>query len=81
MGEKKTNPNLNDAMCIYNKAYFETDHTEEQPLVILWYKTLQKNVQCMCVDTFAFMQLYHTTRGALDSVENTRFTAFYQMCI
>lgn len=82
MGEKKTNPNLNDAMCTYNKAYFETDHTEEQPLVILCYKTLQKNFQCMCVDTFAFMQLlYHTTRRALDSVENTRFIAFYQMCI
>lgn len=43
MGEKKTNPNLNDAMYTYNKAYFETGHTEEQPLVILCYKTLQKN--------------------------------------
>lgn len=49
MGEKKTNPNLNDAMCTYNKAYFETDHTEEQPLVILCYKTLQKMCIYVCI--------------------------------
>lgn len=97
MGEKKTNPNLNDSMCIYNRAYFETDHfqveflenakriddltVEKQPLGTLWYKNLQKIFYCMCVDTFAFMQLYHTTHGALYSVENTRFIAVYQMCI
>lgn len=58
MEEKKTNPNLNDFMYIYNKADFETDHLqmeflenakriddltiEKQPLVVLWYKNLQK---------------------------------------
>lgn len=76
-GRKETNPNLNDSVCIYNTADFETDHLqveflenakriddltiEKQPLVVLWYK----NLQCMCVAMFAFMQLYHTTHGAL----------------
>lgn len=57
VGEKKTNPNLNNSMCIFDKAHFEADHiqkeflenakrvddltTETQPLVTLWYKNLQ----------------------------------------